>query len=266
MSVWIVAAASSAVCALPERPGARLLVADREERDQSERVLQPRAPPRRAPTARRGSPPPPRPAARRAPPPACSRSPGPVLERDQRLGRERVELAPAARRPVGERAAGVEVRDERLQHLGLGALAPRRRTSPPSPRARAGVRRGRGRRRAARAAASRDRRPASRPTRSRPARPGSRRPGAGCRGAPGRSRARRRRGPPPASPSARRRARPAAARRSSAIAAMPTFGFSVTDAYAVISAPARVRALNRVVLPLFGSPTMPTSSAMTGPG
>ena len=55
-------------------------------------------------------------------------------------------------------------------------------------------------------------------------------------------------------------------RRSSAIAAMPTFGFSVTDAYAVISAPARVSALNSVVLPLFGSPTIPTSSAIEAPG
>jgi hypothetical protein len=45
---------------------------------------------------------------------------------------------------------------------------------------------------------------------------------------------------------------------------MPTFGFAETDAYAVISAPARVRALKSVVLPLFGRPTMPTSSAMLG--
>ena len=44
--------------------------------------------------------------------------------------------------------------------------------------------------------------------------------------------------------------------------AMPTFGLSVTDAYAVISAPAWVNALNSVVLPLFGSPTIPTSSAI----
>ena len=43
---------------------------------------------------------------------------------------------------------------------------------------------------------------------------------------------------------------------------MPTFGLSVTEAYAVISAPARVSALNSVVLPLFGSPTIPTSSAI----
>ena len=51
-------------------------------------------------------------------------------------------------------------------------------------------------------------------------------------------------------------------RRSSAMVAMPTFGLSVTDAYAVISAPAWVNALNSVVLPLFGSPTIPTSSAI----
>ena len=54
--------------------------------------------------------------------------------------------------------------------------------------------------------------------------------------------------------------------RSSAIVAMPTFGLSVTDAYAVISAPARVSALNSVVLPLFGSPTIPTSSAIAASG
>ena len=38
-------------------------------------------------------------------------------------------------------------------------------------------------------------------------------------------------------------------------------GFSETLVYAVISAPARVSALNSVVLPEFGRPTMPTSSA-----
>ena len=54
--------------------------------------------------------------------------------------------------------------------------------------------------------------------------------------------------------------------RSSAIVAMPTFGLSVTEAYAVISAPARVSALKSVVLPLFGSPTMPTSRAIAAPG
>ncbi len=54
--------------------------------------------------------------------------------------------------------------------------------------------------------------------------------------------------------------------RSSAIVAMPTFDLSVTDAYAVISAPAFVSALNSVVLPAFGRPTIPTSSAIGGEG
>ena len=49
--------------------------------------------------------------------------------------------------------------------------------------------------------------------------------------------------------------------RSSAIGAMPTFVFAVALAYAVISAPAFVSALKSVVLPEFGRPTMPTSSA-----
>ena len=55
-------------------------------------------------------------------------------------------------------------------------------------------------------------------------------------------------------------------RRSSAIVAMPTFDLSVWDAYAVISAPALVRALKSVVLPELGSPTMPTSSATAAKG
>ncbi len=48
--------------------------------------------------------------------------------------------------------------------------------------------------------------------------------------------------------------------------AMPTFDLSVWDAYAVISAPALVRALKSVVLPELGSPTMPTSSATAAKG
>ena len=54
------------------------------------------------------------------------------------------------------------------------------------------------------------------------------------------------------------------ASRSSAIGAMPTLALSETVAYAVISAPAWVRALKIVVLPALGSPTMPTSSATAG--
>ena len=64
-----------------------------------------------------------------------------------------------------------------------------------------------------------------------------------------RSRARPRRGSPPASPCASRRAPRRASSRSSAMVAMPTFAFSVTDAYAVTSAPACVSALKSVVLP-----------------
>ena len=45
------------------------------------------------------------------------------------------------------------------------------------------------------------------------------------------------------------------------MAAMPTFDLSDIDAYAVISAPARVSALKSVVLPAFGRPTIPTSRA-----
>ena len=50
-----------------------------------------------------------------------------------------------------------------------------------------------------------------------------------------------------------------ASSRSSAIRAMPTFDLSATDAYAVTSAPAFVSALNSVVLPAFGRPTIPIS-------
>ena len=49
--------------------------------------------------------------------------------------------------------------------------------------------------------------------------------------------------------------------RSSAITAMPRFGFCVTSAYAVTSAPACVSALKSVVFPELGRPTMPTLSA-----
>ena len=49
---------------------------------------------------------------------------------------------------------------------------------------------------------------------------------------------------------------------SSAIGAMPTFGLSATVAYAVISAPAFVSALKSVVFPEFASPTMPTWRAI----
>ena len=75
MSEWIVSAASIAVSPLAQRPGARLLLARGEERDQVERRPRAGARPRRARTRRRrGTPPPPRRAARRARPRASGRS------------------------------------------------------------------------------------------------------------------------------------------------------------------------------------------------
>jgi hypothetical protein len=50
-------------------------------------------------------------------------------------------------------------------------------------------------------------------------------------------------------------------RRSSAITAMPRFGFCATSEYAVTCAPAWVSALKSVVFPELGRPTMPTRSA-----
>ena len=122
MSEWIVAAASSAVW--PSRsvharvsfsPAVKNVI-------RPSASLQAAARPRPAPTARRGTRRPPRPKALPAPPRACSRSPRSVLDRDQRLRRQRVELRRAARRPVGERLPGVEVREERGERLHLGAL------------------------------------------------------------------------------------------------------------------------------------------------
>ena len=50
-------------------------------------------------------------------------------------------------------------------------------------------------------------------------------------------------------------------RRSSAMTAMPRFGFCATSEYAVTCAPACVSALKSVVFPELGRPTMPTRSA-----
>src|SRR5262249_49613518 len=50
---------------------------------------------------------------------------------------------------------------------------------------------------------------------------------------------------------------------SSAITAIPTFGFCVTSAYAVTCAPACVSALKSVVFPELGRPTRPTRSGIT---
>src|SRR6476469_10698899 len=46
----------------------------------------------------------------------------PVLDRKQRLRRQRIELRRQLARPVCERVAGIEVREESGQRLGLDAL------------------------------------------------------------------------------------------------------------------------------------------------
>ena len=104
MSEWIVSAASSAVSPVSQRPGARLLLAGGEERDQIERVAQPAhdlLERRGAAVAERG---------RllvvelgelgleREVDPA-----GAVLDRDQRLRRQRLELGRQLARVLGER-------------------------------------------------------------------------------------------------------------------------------------------------------------------
>ena len=250
--------------AVAQRPGARLLLAGGEERDQPERVLEPPHDlvERRRAVAELGrllvgelgelrlelavD-------ARRA-----------VDDRDQRLRRQRIELGRELARPVGERVPGLEVReDSRSISASLRtAASPDFATFSP---ARGASRRGRCRRRAARASASRGR----------------------LRVAAGREAVGdREERVDLAEPAEQRRARAghvatriaagvtffaptssaSRSRRSSAIVAMPTFGLSVWDAYAVISAPAFVSALNSVVLPAFGSPTMPTSSATAAKG
>ena len=105
-----------------------------------------------------------------------------VDDREQRLRRQRLELGRQLAR-VRERRAGLHVGEQLLEPRRPRPASPARPTSPPSRRARAGARRGRGRRPAARAGASRGRAPDRRWRRSRPGRRGSRRPGAGCRAA-----------------------------------------------------------------------------------
>ena len=83
--------------AAAERPGARLLLARGEERDQVELVAEPAARPRRAPSRRpRGTPPPPRRTARRARPRARGRS---------RRGRSRPRSAASSSAARGRPAA-----------------------------------------------------------------------------------------------------------------------------------------------------------------
>ena len=239
MSVWIVAAASSAVSPRSKRPGARLLVAGGEEADQVERLEEPPHDLARAPRALAerggllvGS------SSASSASSLPSIPPGPFTSGEQRLRRQRLELGRQLAGVVGQPAARVDVREHLLERRRPRRAAPDRPTSPVSARARAAARRGRGRRRAARAGGSRDRRPGRRPETSRRARRAARPPGAGCRAARRRCRARRRRGPRPASPSSRATTAATCASRSSAIGAMPTFGLSETVAYAVISAPA----------------------------
>ena len=74
-----------------------------------------------------------------------------VLDRDQRLRRQRLELRRQLAGVVDQRAARVDVREHLAAAPPPRPAASRRPTSPASRRARAGARRGRGRRRAARA-------------------------------------------------------------------------------------------------------------------
>ena len=243
---------------VPQRPGARLLLARGEERDQVERVAEPaddlleRG---RATVAERrgllvgqlGQ-------LRLEREVDAARA---VLDRDQRLRRQRLELAAAARRRTPRAAP-----PRRCARAPCAAPRPpcgasRRPTSPASRPARAAARRGRGRRRAARGGGSRGRRPGRRPARTRRARRAARRPGAGFRAAPARCPGRPGRGSSPASPSwpARpRRARRAARRRSSRSRRV-VFPYSPPAAF--------VSAVKSVVFPAPGRPTIPTSSAMS---
>ena len=115
----------------------------------------------------------------------------PVLDRDDRLRRQRLERGGKRARVVPKRPALVEVREQRAQVLDLLAERRRRPTSPASRPARAGARRARGRRRGARARASRGRARGRRPARSRRGRRASastsRRPPRSWRPVPGTS-------------------------------------------------------------------------------
>ena len=122
MSEWIVSAASSAVSPVAQRPRSRLLLAGGEERDQVERVAQPAddlLERRGAAVAERG---------RlllvelrqlrleREVDPARA-----VLDREQRLRRQRLELGRQLARVVGERRSRVDVREHLAELLDLGA-------------------------------------------------------------------------------------------------------------------------------------------------
>ena len=128
MSVWIVAAASSAVSPAAQRPRARLLLAGGEERDQIERLEQPagdlaRAPAARRPERRRLL----RPAAPRARPRASRSMPaGPLRDRDAAAWSSAAR-APAAARPATPRSgrpasrcasSGLELLDLRRAAVG----------------------------------------------------------------------------------------------------------------------------------------------------
>ena len=122
MSEWIASAASSAVSPVVQRPGARLLLAGGEERDQVERVAQPL----HDLVERRGS--------------AVAKSLGLLVgqlgelrlelqvdprravdDRDQRLRRQRLEPVRQLARVLRERRSGLDMREHLLQLLDLGA-------------------------------------------------------------------------------------------------------------------------------------------------
>ena len=187
---------------------------------------------------------------------------GPFSSGMQRLRRQRLELGRQLAGPVGERSPARRGARAAARSARPPAASRGRPTSPPSARARGAARRGRGRRRSARAAASRGRAAGSASS-GEAVEHGEERVGlaklAGNLGArPGTSTTRIAAGVTFFEPttSASRSS------RSSAMTAIPRFGFCATSAYAVTCAPARVSALKSVVFPELGRPTMPTRSAM----
>ena len=250
------AAASSAVPAARERPRPRLLVARREERDQVQRLEEPPHDLARAPTRPRGTRPPPPRAAPRARPRASGRS-RPARSRPRSAASSSAARARAAARAATRRALAPPrgAPASRSSSLDLGAelrVAGLRLLRDPLEPPLDVV-----------AVGDEQLEPQrlevivgdARPPSTRPARPAARRPAAGSRAARRRSPARRRRGSRPASPSARRhdardlvQPRVRDRRHPDVLACR-------------VAARVRVSALNSVVLPDPGRPTMPTSSA-----
>ena len=122
MSVWIVAAASSAVCP-PRSVQARVSFSPAVKN-----VIRPSASLRRRTTSSSADGPSRNSAASSSESSASSASSlqsiprGPVLDGQQRLRRQRVELGRQLLRPVGERPPRVEVSEERLELSELGTL------------------------------------------------------------------------------------------------------------------------------------------------